>query len=65
VIAALFVMVAANLGIMIPSSPGYVGIFHFFAMRALGVFGVGWETALSYAVNLSLLRMGAEATLEG
>jgi len=50
VVAALFVMVVANLGVLIPSSPGYIGTFHFFAMRALGVFGVGRETALSYAV---------------
>jgi len=50
VVAALFVMIAANLGIMIPSSPGYIGTFHFFAMSALTVFGVVRETAFSYAV---------------
>ncbi len=86
VVAALFVMVVANLGILVPSSPGYIGTFHFFAMSALAVFGAARETALSYAVvshamqyllvtglgllflwreNLSLLRMGAKATLEG
>jgi len=86
VVAALFVMVVANLGVLIPSSPGYIGTFHFFAMSALAVFGAARETALSYAVvshamqyllvtglgllflwreNLSLLRLGAEATLEG
>ncbi|MFQ6000262.1 MAG: lysylphosphatidylglycerol synthase domain-containing protein, partial [Anaerolineae bacterium] len=86
VVASLFVMVVVNLGILIPSSPGYIGTFHFFAMSALAVFGAPRETALSYAVvshamqyllvtglgllflwreNLSLLRIGAEATLEG
>ena len=50
VVAALFVMVVANLGILIPSSPGYIGTFHFFALSALAVFGVARETALSYAV---------------
>jgi len=50
VVAALFVMVVANLGVLIPSSPGYIGTFHFFAMSALVVFGVARETALSYAV---------------
>lgn len=49
-VAALFVMVIANLGVLIPSSPGYIGTFHFFAMSALAVFGVVRETALSYAV---------------
>lgn len=50
VVAALFVMAAANLGVLIPSSPGYIGTFHFFAMSALAVFGATRETALSYAV---------------
>ncbi len=50
VVAALFVMVVANLGVLIPSSPGYIGTFHFFAMSALAVFGAARETALSYAV---------------
>jgi len=50
VVAALFVMVVANLGVLIPSSPGYIGTFHFFAMSALAVFGAARETALSYAL---------------
>ncbi len=50
VMAALFVTVVVNLGVLIPSSPGYVGTFHFFAMSALSVFGAGREVALSYAV---------------
>ena len=50
VVAALFVMVVANLGVLIPSSPGYIGTFHFFAMSALAVFGAARETALSYGV---------------
>lgn len=48
--AALLVMTLANLGILIPSSPGYVGTFHFFAMTGLLAFGVSRELALSYAV---------------
>ena len=50
VVAALFLMTVVNLGVLIPSSPGYVGTFHFFAMMALGVFGVEREVALSYAL---------------
>ncbi|MCJ7667175.1 MAG: flippase-like domain-containing protein [Anaerolineae bacterium] len=50
VVAAVFVMVVANLGVLIPSSPGYIGTFHFFAMSALAAFGAPRETALSYAV---------------
>ncbi len=50
VVVALFIMAVVNLGVLIPSSPGYVGTFHFFAMMALGVFGVEREVALSYAL---------------
>lgn len=49
-LAALFVLALANLGILIPSSPGYIGTFHFFAMTALLAFRVEQEVALSYAV---------------
>jgi uncharacterized protein (TIRG00374 family) len=47
-IALLLVMV--NLGIMIPSAPGYVGTFQFFAVAALSVFDVPRETGLALAV---------------
>lgn len=49
-LAALLVLALANLGILIPSSPGYVGTFHFFAMSALIAFGAERELALSYAI---------------
>jgi uncharacterized protein (TIRG00374 family) len=47
---AVMAMSVTNLGILVPSSPGYVGPFQFFCMRALGIFGVPDETGLSFAV---------------
>jgi uncharacterized protein (TIRG00374 family) len=43
-------LVIVNLGIMLPSAPGYVGTFQFFAVAALGVFGVPKEPALALAL---------------
>lgn len=50
VVACGLLMVLVNLGIMIPSAPGYVGTFQFFAVAALAVFQVPRETALSLAI---------------
>lgn len=44
-----------NLGILVPSSPGYVGPFHYFCMRTLLIFGVPAETALGYAMVVHAL----------
>jgi uncharacterized protein (TIRG00374 family) len=40
VAAALFLLVFVNLGIMIPSAPGYIGTYQLFATIALGAFAV-------------------------
>lgn len=50
ILAALMMLVVVNLGIMLPSAPGYVGTFQFFAILALGIFGVQHELALSIAI---------------
>lgn len=46
---ALFVMSVVNLAILIPSTPGYIGPFHYFVMKSLMLFGVVQSKALSYA----------------
>lgn len=48
--AVLFLVVFVNLGIMIPSAPGYIGTFQFFARLALVPFGVPGERAVGLAV---------------
>ncbi len=47
-----FVMGVINLGILIPSSPGYIGVYHYFCTLALGVFGVPMGQAVAYGVVL-------------
>jgi hypothetical protein len=48
--ACALLLAVTNLGIMLPSSPGYVGTFHFFATEALAAFGVPREAGLAVAV---------------
>ncbi len=57
--AAVFLLVFVNLGIMIPSAPGYVGTYQLFAKLALGAFGV----AASAAVALSFVAHALQYTL--
>jgi hypothetical protein len=47
---AYFATCITNLGIVLPSSPGYAGTFHYFCALALGAFGVPASTAVAYAV---------------
>jgi hypothetical protein len=48
--AAFLVMTITSLAVVVPSSPGYVGVFHFGAQVTLNtVFGVDKSAALSYA----------------
>ncbi|MGE5264082.1 MAG: lysylphosphatidylglycerol synthase transmembrane domain-containing protein [Acidobacteriota bacterium] len=50
-VAAAFMMVLINLGIMIPAAPGGLGPFEAAAVFALGAFGVNETTAASVALT--------------
>jgi glycosyltransferase 2 family protein len=56
--AAIFLMVVANLGMVVPSAPGYVGVFHALAVLALSAFGVDPSYAMGYAVVLHAIVYG-------
>jgi uncharacterized protein (TIRG00374 family) len=47
---ALLTTAVANLGTLIPASPGYVGVFDFLGRSVLGQFGVPEATALAYVL---------------
>lgn len=47
-------MSVTNLGLLVPSSPGFIGPFHFFCSRALSAGGVAEPTALAYATVVHL-----------
>ncbi|HEY1317703.1 MAG TPA: lysylphosphatidylglycerol synthase transmembrane domain-containing protein [Gaiella sp.] len=52
VVQAVFVTGAVNLGVAIPSSPGFVGTYQWLGVSALALFGIGQESALAYAIAL-------------
>jgi uncharacterized protein (TIRG00374 family) len=51
---AVIAMSVTNLGILVPSSPGFVGSFHFFCKQALVSQGVPEATAIGYAILVHL-----------
>jgi len=61
---AVVAMSVTNLGILVPSTPGYIGPFHFFCSQALQAQGISPEVSLAYAV-LVHLAFYAPATLWG
>jgi uncharacterized protein (TIRG00374 family) len=52
VYVSLLVVVIVNIGILIPSAPGYIGAFEFFCISALAIFSIEQSVALSYAIVL-------------
>lgn len=45
-----------NLGIMIPSTPGYVGTFEFFCIFSMSLFGIGPDLAATYSIIVHLAQ---------
>lgn len=48
--AAVFIMVVYNIGAMLPSAPGSIGVAHFMLVASLSVWSVDQSVALSFAV---------------
>lgn len=61
--AAYFVLVVINLGAAIPSSPGYVGVYHYLAVLALSLWVPDRSAALAYAFGTHALNILANVTL--
>ena len=53
--AAFFLVAIQTFGVMIPSSPGFIGTYHAATILALAAFGVGREVALSVSIVMHLL----------
>lgn len=49
-IAGWTVLAFVGLGISIPSAPGYIGVFHWAAALAVGIFGVSDSASVGYAL---------------
>jgi uncharacterized protein (TIRG00374 family) len=54
--AAVLVLCALGLSAIVPSSPGYIGVFHAVTVLALSLFGIEKSLALSYAIVLHALN---------
>lgn len=63
--AGFFVLVMVNLGSAIPSSPGYVGVYHYLAVLALSLWVPDRSVALAYAIGTHALNMLANVALGG
>lgn len=48
-ITSLVLLVITTLSVMVPSSPGYVGTYHWLCQLSLGFFGIPKAIALTYA----------------
>jgi glycosyltransferase 2 family protein len=46
----VFVTAVINLGVVIPSSPGFVGTYQWLAVSALGVVGIDGEVAIAFSL---------------
>jgi glycosyltransferase 2 family protein len=47
-------MSVTNLGLLVPSSPGFIGPFHYFCSRALMAYGIEQTPAVAYATAVHL-----------
>lgn len=55
-VAGLFVVIAINLALILPSSPAAVGVFEWATLIALGAYGISESSALSYALVLHAIN---------
>ena len=53
--AAPLLLAILNIGIIVPSSPGRIGIFHYLCVLTLGLYGVDAALALAYGILLHAL----------
>jgi uncharacterized protein (TIRG00374 family) len=54
-VASLFVLVVIHLGLVVPSSPARIGVFHYLCVLSLSVFGVEGGLALAYGFVLHFI----------
>ena len=61
--AALLVLVATNLGAVVPSSPGSLGVYHVMAVMALSVWQVDTSVAVAFAIASHALAISLHIVL--
>jgi len=63
--AALLALCLSTLGMVIPSSPGHLGVFEYLVVVALSLFGVAQEPALGFALLVHAIGYLAPLLLGG
>jgi len=53
-IAGIVLFIFGTIGVMVPSSPGYIGTFHYAIIQGLALYGVPDEPALGFAIIMHL-----------
>ncbi|MBE1445667.1 lysylphosphatidylglycerol synthase transmembrane domain-containing protein [Paenibacillus sp. OAS669] len=53
---ALLILVLTNLGMLIPSTPGAIGIYHYLTYIALTIFNIDSSVASTFAIFLHLIQ---------
>lgn len=56
--AALLVLIATNLGALMPLSPGAVGVYHLMAVLALALWQVDTSTAIAFSIGSHAVAIG-------
>ena len=49
-VEAIFVTAVINLGVALPSSPGFIGTYQWLGVSALALFDIGTDAALAFAI---------------
>ncbi|HHM24162.1 MAG TPA: flippase-like domain-containing protein, partial [Bacteroidetes bacterium] len=57
VLASVTVLVMTGISVSVPSSPGYVGTYHYLVMQGLAIYGVPGSDALSFALVMHIFSM--------
>jgi uncharacterized protein (TIRG00374 family) len=60
-----FSLSVAMIGVALPSSPGYIGVYEAAFVGALAVFGVPYENALAFALVSHVIYIGVTGILGG
>jgi hypothetical protein len=62
-VVSLFVLVVLQAGVVLPSTPGKIGVFQVLCRWALGVFGIPASVGLAYGILLYLVAPGSQIVL--
>ncbi len=54
--SAIVILLIGTVGVMIPSSPGYIGTYHYVIEQALAIYSIPPEPALGFAIVIHLVN---------